>query len=195
MAGSDFLLLLASTFCTIFIVKTSCQDWGQLYLLQERGLSAYSASAYLNSMEVGGIAGSIIVGALTDFMIRRGYYFGTGKSPRMIVVQLCVAGSCLFLNLFLFTIDPDTNHVRGFHYQTYPGLLPTLFISEIIWSYLLLQTYMSMLGFLMGFCMYGAISLLGTIAVEVAPIHMTGSAHAVVGLAANSKCSCADMHT
>lgn len=95
----------------LFVVKTSCQDWGQVYLLQERGLSAYSASAYLTSMEVGGIAGSIVMGALTDFMIRRRYYFGTGKSPRMIVVQLCVAGSCLFLNLFLFSIDPESSHV------------------------------------------------------------------------------------
>lgn len=46
---------------------------------------------------------------------------------------------------------------------------------------------MSALGFLMGFCMYGAISLLGTIAVEVAPIHMTGTAHGIVGFSANSK--------
>lgn len=46
---------------------------------------------------------------------------------------------------------------------------------------------MTSLGFLMGFCMYGAISLLGTIAVEVAPIHMTGTAHGIIGLTANSK--------
>lgn len=104
-------MLLAASFCTIFIVKTSCQDWGQMYLLQERGLSAYSAAAYLTSMEIGGIIGCIAVGAITDLMIRKGYYFGTGKSPRMIVVQLCVAGSCLFLNLFLFTIDIDTTQV------------------------------------------------------------------------------------
>ena len=84
-----------------------------MYLLQERGLSAFSASSYLAAMEVGGICGSILMGALSDFMIRRGYYFGTGKSPRMIVVQLLVAGACLFLNLFLFTIDPDTEKVRA----------------------------------------------------------------------------------
>lgn len=37
----------------------------------------------------------------------------------------------------------------------------------------------------MGFCMYGATFLLGTIAIEVAPIHITGSAAAMVGFAAN----------
>ena len=59
---------------------------------------------------------------------------------------------------------------------------------EVVFLYCissLLQAYMSALGFMMGFCMYGAISLLGTIAVEVAPIHMTGTAHGIVGLAAN----------
>jgi len=44
-----------------------------------------------------------------------------------------------------------------------------------------------MLGFMMGYCMYGAISLLVTIAVEVAPIHMTGSAHGAIGMAACGK--------
>ena len=44
-------------------------------------------------------------------------------------------------------------------------------------------------GFCMGFCIYGAIGLIGTIVVEVAPIHMTGTAHAIVGLSANSKFS------
>ena len=116
LAGSDFMMLLATCFCFLFIVKTTCQDWGQLYLLQERGLSAFTASSYLAAMEVGGLVGSILMGAITDFMIRRGYYFGTGKSPRMIVVQLLVAGSCMFLNLFLFTIDPETEKVRHYYH-------------------------------------------------------------------------------
>lgn len=46
------------------------------------------------------------------------------------------------------------------------------------------QTYMSLLGFCMGFTMYGSLSLIGTIAVETAPIHITGSAQAVMALAA-----------
>lgn len=37
----------------------------------------------------------------------------------------------------------------------------------------------------MGFCMYGAISLIGTVAIEKAPVRITGAAHAVIGLAAN----------
>lgn len=128
LAGSDFLLLLTSVFCMLFVVKTSCQDWGQLYLLQERGLSTHSASAYLSSMEIGGIAGCIAMGALTDFMIRRRYYFGTGKSPRMIVVQLCVAGSCLFLNLFLFSIDLESSHVSCT--KSYHTRIPMLYLAE-----------------------------------------------------------------
>ena len=105
-------MMIATVFCSIFIVKTSCQDWGQMYLLQERGLSSYSATAYLTAMDIGGIIGCILMGAITDFLTRNDFYAGTGKSPRMIVIQLCLAGSCLFLNLFLFTIDPETSQVR-----------------------------------------------------------------------------------
>lgn len=50
-----------------------------------------------------------------------------------------------------------------------------------------LQTFITMVGFCMGFCMYGAIGLIGTIAVEVAPIHMTGASHGILGVAANRK--------
>lgn len=50
-----------------------------------------------------------------------------------------------------------------------------------------IQSYITILGFWMGFCMYGAISLLGTISLEVAPIQITGAALAAVGAAANSK--------
>ncbi|KAF6018574.1 SLC37A4 [Bugula neritina] len=156
LAGSDFMFLLSSVSCFLFIVKTSSQDWGLMYLVQERGLSNNMASSHLIAMEVGGLVGSIVLGALTDLMIRKKYYFGTGKSPRMSIVQLCVAGACLSLNLFMFTIDIETS-----------------------------KAYMWVLGFVMGFCMYGALSLLGTIAVEVAPIQMTGSAQGFVGLAGN----------
>ena len=50
-----------------------------------------------------------------------------------------------------------------------------------------LQVYIVLLGFCMGFCMYSAISLLSIIAVEVATIHTTGAAHAIVGAASNCK--------
>lgn len=112
LAGSEFMSLLAATYLILFMVKTCCQDWGQQYLLKERGVAAYPASSYLVSMEVGGLVGSIIVGSLTDLMTRKGYYPGVEKSPRMIIIQLCVAGSVLFLNLFLFSIDHDTSKVE-----------------------------------------------------------------------------------
>ncbi|XP_067930198.1 glucose-6-phosphate exchanger SLC37A4-like [Watersipora subatra] len=156
LAGSDFMALLASTLCLLSLVKTTCMEWGSTYLTNDRGVSSYFSSSYLVAMDVGGILGSIVVGACTDFMVARQYYLKTGQSPRMIVVQLCVAGSCLFLNLLIFSIDPDTE--RG---------------------------YIVGVGFCLGFCIYGAISLLGTVTIEVAPIHITGAAHAIVGVASN----------
>ncbi|XP_067930220.1 glucose-6-phosphate exchanger SLC37A4-like [Watersipora subatra] len=156
MVGSDFLMLLVSSFGFLFVVKTSCSEWGQVYLVEEQGVPYYTAYGCFTSIEVGGVVGSVTLGGLTDFMIRRGYYFGSGRSPRMIVVQLCAAGSCLFLNTFIFGSDPETS-----------------------------KTFISVVAFCMGFCLYGGIALIGTIAIEVAPIHMTGAAHAIIGLAAN----------
>ena len=106
------MALLSFTLGLLFVVKTSCMDWGSTYLTYERGVSGYLSISYVTSMEVGGIVGSVFVGAMTDFLIRRRYYYGSGQSPRMIIVQLCVAGSCLFLNLFLFALDSETTKVR-----------------------------------------------------------------------------------
>ena len=97
----------------LFVVKTACCEWGQVYLVEERGVSSSTSSSYFTALEVGGIFGTILLGAGTDFMIRRNYYFRSGKSPRMIVVQLCVAGSFLFLNGFLFGANSETTKVGG----------------------------------------------------------------------------------
>ena len=114
LAGSEFLGMLTGVYLILFMVKTCCQDWGQQYLLEERGVSAYPASNYLVAMEIGGLVGSIVLGALTDHMIRSGVYARQPeKSARMIMVELCVAGSALFLNLFLFSLDSNSTKVMS----------------------------------------------------------------------------------
>ena len=113
LAGSEFMGMLTAVYFMLFLVKTTCQDWGQQYLLQERGVSAYPAAAYLTSMEVGGFIGSLTVGLLTDVMIKMGVNRGEPeKSPRMVIAHLCVAGSVLFLNLFLFSLTQESSQAN-----------------------------------------------------------------------------------
>lgn len=130
LTGSEFMALLVSVFSLLFVVKTSCTEWGQTYLLQERGVQRHIAVSHSTAMEVGGFIGTLTLGATTDFLIRKGYYFGSGKSPRMIAVQLCVAGSCIFFNVFLFGADPDTSKVSL--HTFYTTELPTCYCNAKI---------------------------------------------------------------
>lgn len=111
LTGSNFMMVLVTSFSFLFVVKTGCCEWGQTYLAQERGVQTYVAASHFIAMETGGMVGTLFLGAATDFMVRRRYYSNSGRSPRMIAVQLSMAGSCLFLNTFLFGADPDTSKV------------------------------------------------------------------------------------
>lgn len=47
------------------------------------------------------------------------------------------------------------------------------------------QLYITLIGFVLGASLYGPIAIFGVVASESAPIHLSGSAHAIVALAAN----------
>ena len=51
----------------------------------------------------------------------------------------------------------------------------------------LLQMLITLIGFIIGFGIYGPVSLYGVMAIEAAPTHLSGTSHAVVSLACNSK--------
>lgn len=104
-------MLLASTYFMLFAVKACCQDWGEVYLTEERGVDSQIAASFLTSMEIGGMFGCVLLGALTDLLIRHGFYEDVNSSPRMIVVQFCVAGAATFMNLFIFIMDEWTTRV------------------------------------------------------------------------------------
>ena len=49
------------------------------------------------------------------------------------------------------------------------------------------QLFIAISGFLVGFGIYGPVALYGVMAMEAAPSHLSGTAHAITGLAANGK--------
>lgn len=55
-------------------------------------------------------------------------------------------------------------------------------ICECVFEVLIFVT-----GFLMGFGLYGPISLYGVMAIEAAPTHLSGTSNAIVAFWANSK--------
>jgi len=51
----------------------------------------------------------------------------------------------------------------------------------------LLQIVITLIGFTIGFGIYGPVSLYGVMAIEAAPTHLSGTSHAIASLACNSK--------
>ena len=70
MLGSPFMLVLCGGGFLMSLIRLSTTDWGQLYLMEERGLSTYSAAHFATSVECGGALGTVVIGAMADFAIK-----------------------------------------------------------------------------------------------------------------------------
>ncbi|XP_021344417.1 glucose-6-phosphate exchanger SLC37A4-like, partial [Mizuhopecten yessoensis] len=81
------------------VVQYGTLNWTQLYMVQERGLTPMSGSAFVSSEELGGIVGSCVAGFLSDFLI--------SKNPgvaRHLMRQVVVMYFMLFLTGVLYWI-------------------------------------------------------------------------------------------
>lgn len=156
---SPFLWLVSVAYLVVFCAKTSAVDWGQLYLIEDRKQSQYAASAFTSSVESGGFFGGVLAGYLTDWVVKK-------RSPeqissdkgnlRMDVAVYFMAGVVGFLHLLQFNVNETSS-----------------------------QFWIATLGFMLGVCFYGPIAIYGVVASENSPAHLSGTAHAIVALAAN----------
>ncbi|CAH2319600.1 glucose-6-phosphate exchanger SLC37A4 isoform X1 [Pelobates cultripes] len=152
---SPYLWLLCAGYLVVFGVKTCCTDWGQLFLIQDKGQSALIGSSYMSSLELGGLVGSIAAGLLSDRAVARIGLKNYGN-PRHGLLLSMMAGMAVSLYLFRVTVTPGSSKV-----------------------------WILILGAVFGFCSYGPISLFGVIANESAPSNFCGTSHAIVALSAN----------
>ncbi|XP_044525558.1 glucose-6-phosphate exchanger SLC37A4 isoform X2 [Gracilinanus agilis] len=152
---SPYLWVLSIGYLVVFGVKTCCTDWGQFFLIQEKGQSALVGSSYMSALEVGGLVGSIAAGYLSDRSMAKVGPKEYG-SPRHGLLLFMMAGMVGSMYLFRVTVTSDS---------------PKLWIL--------------VLGAIFGFSSYGPIALFGVIANESAPPNLCGTSHAIVGLMAN----------
>ncbi|XP_053308577.1 glucose-6-phosphate exchanger SLC37A4 isoform X2 [Spea bombifrons] len=152
---SPYLWLLCLGYLVVFGVKTCCTDWGQLFLIQDKGQSALIGSSYMSALEVGGLVGSIAAGLLSDRAVAKVGLKNYGN-PRHGLLLSMMAGMVVSLFLFRVTVTPG---------------------SPKIWILIL--------GAIFGFSSYGPIALFGVIANESAPSNFCGTSHAIVALSAN----------
>ncbi|XP_078672399.1 glucose-6-phosphate exchanger SLC37A4-like [Branchiostoma floridae x Branchiostoma belcheri] len=155
LLDSAYLWLISVTYFVVFAVKTSCLNWGQLFLIQDKGHEPYVGSLFTSSLELGGIFGSVIAGMVTDRMVKATPLTGYG-SPRHPYVISMLATMGLALYGFSDRVEADT-----------------------------LETTIMTIAFLIGFTSYGAINLFGVLAIENSPSSLSGTSSAIVALAAN----------
>uniref|UniRef100_A0A3Q3Q4N3 Major facilitator superfamily (MFS) profile domain-containing protein n=1 Tax=Monopterus albus TaxID=43700 RepID=A0A3Q3Q4N3_MONAL len=152
---SPFLWVLSLCYLVVFGVKTAATDWGQLFLMQEKGQTALLGSTYMSALEVGGFMGSLTAGLISDRAVAR-QGLGTHGNPRHGLLIVMMAGMYVSMYLFRVTVTPE---------------IPKIWIL--------------FLGALFGFSSYGPIALFGVVANESAPSNFCGTSHAVVALMAN----------
>ncbi|NWW72345.1 G6PT1 protein, partial [Climacteris rufus] len=104
---SPYLWVLSTGYLVVFGVKTCCTDWGQLFLIQERGQSMLVGSSYMSALEIGGLVGSIAAGYLSDRAVAKVGLSSYGN-PRHALLLSMMAGMCVSMFLFRVTVTGDS---------------------------------------------------------------------------------------
>ncbi|XP_064433428.1 glucose-6-phosphate exchanger SLC37A4 isoform X3 [Mirounga angustirostris] len=174
---SPYLWVLSIGYLVVFGVKTCCTDWGQFFLIQEKGQSVLVGSSYMSALEVGGLIGSIAAGYLSDRAMAKARLSIYGN-PRHGLLLFMMAGMTVSMYLFRVTVSSDSpKDVAFWTSALHPLAELTGFTEHELW--------ILVLGAAFGFSSYGPIALFGVIANECAPPNLCGTSHAIVGLMAN----------
>ncbi|KFP49100.1 Glucose-6-phosphate translocase, partial [Cathartes aura] len=174
---SPYLWVLSTGYLVVFGVKTCCTDWGQLFLIQERGQSMLVGSSYMSALEIGGLVGSIAAGYLSDRAVARVGLSSYGN-PRHALLLSMMAGMCVSMFLFRVTVTGDSPKENHFWTVALQPLADLTGLKEH-------ELWILTLGAVFGFSSYGPIALFGVIANESAPANLCGTSHAIVALMAN----------
>lgn len=81
---NKFIWLLASSYILVYIVRTAINDWGNLYLVEEKGYEIITANSALSLFEIGGFMGSLMAGWGSD------KFFNGNRGPMNIIFSLGV---------------------------------------------------------------------------------------------------------
>uniref|UniRef100_A0A667HRV9 Solute carrier family 37 member 4 n=1 Tax=Lynx canadensis TaxID=61383 RepID=A0A667HRV9_LYNCA len=108
---SPYLWVLSTGYLVVFGVKTCCTDWGQFFLIQEKGQSVLVGSSYMSALEVGGLVGSIAAGYLSDRAMAKAGLSIYGN-PRHGLLLLMMAGMTVSMYLFRVTVTSDSSKVN-----------------------------------------------------------------------------------
>ncbi|MCF7806630.1 MAG: MFS transporter, partial [Simkaniaceae bacterium] len=98
--ANKFLWILAFGYFFIYAIRTAINDWGQLYLMEQKGHSLISAGGAIFWFEIGGLFGSVIAGLISDRL------FASRRGPVNVLFSLFVTFA-----LGLLWIIPNSNYL------------------------------------------------------------------------------------
>uniref|UniRef100_H2ZBP2 Major facilitator superfamily (MFS) profile domain-containing protein n=2 Tax=Ciona savignyi TaxID=51511 RepID=H2ZBP2_CIOSA len=155
--SSPYTYVICVGFLVILLIKGVMCDWGSLYLIQQNLMgTSFLTSTFIGSLEFGGIIGSIASGYFSDVAVAKITFRSKGQ-PRHFVI-----------------------------FVLYPALLVSMFLLRTVVTDLpSQQTFVYILGFIIGFTLYGIISLVGVLALENSAVDIAGSSHAFCALLGN----------
>ncbi|PIK45001.1 putative glucose-6-phosphate translocase-like [Apostichopus japonicus] len=152
---SPFLWLISLIFFCCNLQAGAFQEWAQLLLIQDRGFSTALGSGFTSAYNVGGTIGCIASGYITDRLVAMGPKRKTGSHRLKYLLLIVIVSICLQFYLLKLT-TPQTP-----------------------------QYFILICAFVIGFCVYGNVSLNGVLVIENSPAYISGSAHAIAALAGN----------
>uniref|UniRef100_A0A914VHK4 Major facilitator superfamily (MFS) profile domain-containing protein n=1 Tax=Plectus sambesii TaxID=2011161 RepID=A0A914VHK4_9BILA len=98
LLGHRFLWLVCIYYMVTMAVKTTCETWVQLYLVESEQLAGSSAVLFLSAVEVGGFLGSFGAGPVSDWVAKK--RAGSPKlQSRVIVGFVSTIGLMLMMHL------------------------------------------------------------------------------------------------
>lgn len=122
---NKYIWLLAVSYVLVYIVRTAINDWGNLYLTQEKGYSLMTANSAISLFEVGGFIGSLVAGWGSDKLFRGnrgpmnlifaiGIFLSVAALWLMPGVTYLLQACCFFaIGFFIFGADADRHGGGG----------------------------------------------------------------------------------
>lgn len=129
-------------------VKGATGDWGQLYLMKDANKPETIAAACITTMHVGGIAGNLLLGYLSDLVIARWPQSEQTRAPRAPTLLCITILLTAALELFPSTVSENSSHL-----------------------------WLSFLWFSTGFLVEGGISTISLVTIGLVSDNQSGSAH------------------
>ncbi|MGL4479529.1 MAG: MFS transporter, partial [Aeromonas veronii] len=108
---NPYIWLLACCYVLVYVVRTAINDWGNLYMTEQRGFNLMSANSAISMFEVGGFIGALVAGWGSDKL------FNGNRGPMNLIFAvgiLLAVGSLWLMPFFSYVMQAACFFTIGF---------------------------------------------------------------------------------